>query len=83
MISISTNNSQNCYLSPGLLHSNSDAGIATVGMNIKHYTIGFSYDVTFSALKTAVNSKGAFELAFIYRAKSTRLVKKIIPCERY
>jgi len=62
---------------------NSDAGIATVGMNIKHYTIGFSYDVTFSALKTAVNSRGAFELAFIYRAKSTRLVKKIIPCERY
>lgn len=62
---------------------NSDAGIATVGFNIKHYTIGFSYDVTFSTLKTAVNSKGAFELAFIYRAKSTRLVKKVIPCERY
>ncbi len=62
---------------------NSDAGIATVGMNIGHYTLGFSYDITFSTLKTAVNSRGAFELAFIYRAKSTRLVKKLIPCERY
>ena len=62
---------------------NVDAGIATIGMNISHYSIGFSYDVTFSSLKTAVNSRGAFEIAFIYRAKSTRLVKKIIPCERY
>ncbi len=62
---------------------NSDAGIATIGMNIKHYTIGFSYDITFSSLKTTVNNKGAFELAFIYRAKSTRLNKKMIPCERY
>jgi type IX secretion system PorP/SprF family membrane protein len=62
---------------------NADAGIATMGFNVSHYTVGFSYDITFSSLKTAVNSKGGFELAFIYRAKSTRLVKKIIPCERY
>ena len=62
---------------------NSDAGIITAGLNYSHYTIGFSYDITFSQLKTSVDSKGAFEIAFIYRAKSTRLTRKTIPCERY
>jgi type IX secretion system PorP/SprF family membrane protein len=62
---------------------NFDAGIATIGLNYSHYTIGFSYDVTRSQLKTSVDSKGAYEIAIIYRAKSTRLSKKVIPCERY
>lgn len=62
---------------------NPDAGIITAGFNYSHYTIGFSYDVTFSQLKTSVNSKGAYEIAFIYRGKNTRLTKKMIPCERY
>jgi len=62
---------------------NFDAGIVTLGFNYSHYTVGFSYDITLSELKTSVNSRGAFEIAFIYRAKSTRLTKKIIPCERY
>jgi type IX secretion system PorP/SprF family membrane protein len=62
---------------------NADAGIATIGMNYSHYTIGFSYDITRSKLKTAVDSRGAFEVALIYRAKNTRLTKKAIPCERY
>lgn len=64
-------------------NSNPDAGIVTIGMNYSHYTIGFSYDITMSELKTSVNSKGAYEIAFIYRAKSSRLTKRIIPCERY
>lgn len=62
---------------------NADAGIATVGMNYSHYTIGFSYDITFSGLKTAVDYKGAYEIAFIYRSRNSRLSKKVIPCERY
>jgi type IX secretion system PorP/SprF family membrane protein len=62
---------------------NFDAAIVTAGINYSHYTIGFSYDITQSELKTSVNSKGAYEIAFIYKAKSTRLTKKIIPCERY
>lgn len=62
---------------------NPDAGIVTAGVNYSHYTIGFSYDITFSQLKTSVDSKGAFEIAFIYRAKNTRLTKKMVPCERY
>jgi len=62
---------------------NPDAGIVTAGINYSHYTIGFSYDITFSQLKTAVDSKGAYEIAFIYKAKNTRLNKKAVPCERY
>jgi type IX secretion system PorP/SprF family membrane protein len=62
---------------------NSDAGIATIGMNYSHYTIGFSYDITFSGLKTAVEYKGAYEIALIYRSRNSRLSKKAIPCERY
>lgn len=62
---------------------NSDAGIATVGLNYSHYTIGFSYDITFSGLKTAVDYKGAFEIALIYKSRNTRLTKREIPCERY
>lgn len=65
------------------LKRNTDAGIVTAGLNYSHYTIGFSYDLTFSQLKTATGGKGAFEIAFIYRSKNTRLTKKIIPCERY
>ncbi|WP_317897520.1 PorP/SprF family type IX secretion system membrane protein [Aurantibacillus circumpalustris] len=62
---------------------NYDAGIVTVGLNYSHYILGFSYDITLSQLKTSVDSKGAYEIALIYRAKNTRLTKKIIPCERY
>jgi type IX secretion system PorP/SprF family membrane protein len=62
---------------------NPDAFILTLGFNYSHYTVGFSHDITYSQLKTAVDSKGAFEIAFIYRAKNTRLNKKILPCERY
>jgi type IX secretion system PorP/SprF family membrane protein len=65
------------------LKRNTDAGIVTAGLNYSHYTIGFSYDINTSQLKTSTGGKGAFEIAFIYRAKNTRLTKKIIPCERY
>jgi len=65
------------------LKRNTDAGIVTAGLNYLNYTIGFSYDITFSQLKTSTGGKGAYEIAFIYRAKNTRLTRKIIPCERY
>jgi type IX secretion system PorP/SprF family membrane protein len=62
---------------------NFDAGIATIGLNYSHYTIGFSYDITRSALRTSVDSRGAYEIAIIYRGKSSRLSKKVIPCDRF
>lgn len=65
------------------LKRNADAAIFTTGLNLSHYTIGFSFDLTQSQLKTAVNSQGAYELALIYRTKSTRLTRKIVPCDRF
>ncbi len=65
------------------LKRNPDAHILTTGFNYSHYTVGFSYDITFSQLRTAVDSRGAYEIAFIYRGKNTRLQKKVVPCERY
>lgn len=67
----------------GGLKRNSDAGIATVGLNYKNWTLGFSYDITFSQLKTSVDNRGAYEIAFIIRGKNTRLTQKTLPCERY
>lgn len=62
---------------------NADAAIFTAGLNYSHYTFGFSFDLTQSKLKTSVNNQGAYELAIIYRAKSTRLTRKVVPCERF
>jgi hypothetical protein len=62
---------------------NPDAGIATAGLNYGNYTLGFSYDITMSGLRSTVNSKGAFEIAFIYRSRSSRLPKSIVPCDRF
>jgi type IX secretion system PorP/SprF family membrane protein len=62
---------------------NGDAGIITAGLNYKNWTLGFSYDITYSQLKTSVNSRGAYEMAFILRGKDTRLNLKTLPCERY
>jgi type IX secretion system PorP/SprF family membrane protein len=62
---------------------NPDAGIVTAGFNKGPFTMGMSLDLTFSQLRTAVNTRGAYEIAVIYRGKHTRLHQKVIPCERY
>lgn len=59
-----------------------DAYSFTCGAHYKNYTVGISYDVNISKLKTTTNSKGAFEIALIYTGKNTRLIKKEIPCDR-
>lgn len=64
------------------LKTQSDAYSFTCGAHYLNYTLGFSYDVNISQLKTATNSKGAFEIALIYTAKNTRLIKKELPCDR-
>ena len=61
----------------------SDAAIVNVGVKYSNYTIGFSYDINVSPLKTATSSKGAYEIALIYTGKNTRISKKQIPCDRY
>jgi len=61
----------------------SDAAIVNVGLKYSNYTIGFSYDINVSPLKTATGSKGAYEIALIYTGKNSRINKKQIPCDRY
>jgi type IX secretion system PorP/SprF family membrane protein len=61
----------------------SDAAIVNLGLKFYNYTIGFSYDINVSPLKTATSSKGAYEIALIYTGKNSRISKKQIPCDRY
>ncbi len=61
----------------------SDAAIVNIGFKQNNYTIGFSYDINVSPLKTATSYKGAYEIALIYTGKNTRISKKQIPCDRY
>ena len=61
----------------------SDAAIVNAGVKFSNYTIGFSYDINVSPLKTSTSSKGAYEIALIYTGKNTRIHKKQIPCDRY
>ncbi len=61
----------------------SDAAIVNLGVKYNQYTIGFSYDINVSPLKTATDYKGAYEIALIYTGKNTRIQKKQIPCDRY
>ncbi|HQQ95562.1 MAG TPA: hypothetical protein PLQ93_13490, partial [Bacteroidia bacterium] len=62
---------------------NPDSGIITAGIRYMKYTLGFSYDITISELKTSVDAKGAFEVALIYKAFNNKLQKREINCERY
>ena len=43
-----------------------DAVVFTTFLEMERWNIGLSYDVTTSVLNTANNSRGAFELSFIY-----------------
>ncbi|MES2566078.1 MAG: PorP/SprF family type IX secretion system membrane protein [Bacteroidota bacterium] len=61
----------------------SDAAIVNFGIKYSQYTIGFSYDVNVSPLKTSTGAKGAYEIALIYTGKNSRIHKKQIPCDRY
>jgi type IX secretion system PorP/SprF family membrane protein len=61
----------------------SDAAIVNFGIKYSQYTIGFSYDVNVSPLKTSTSAKGAYEIALIYTGKNSRIHKKQIPCDRY
>jgi type IX secretion system PorP/SprF family membrane protein len=43
-----------------------DAIVATTVLEMERWNIGLSYDITTSVLATANNSRGAFEVSFIY-----------------
>lgn len=45
----------------------SDAAILSTRFDFNNFTLGFSYDVNISELKTASNSNGGFEFALVYK----------------
>lgn len=44
-----------------------DAAILTTRFDFNNFTLGFSYDINISELRTASNSNGGFEFALIYK----------------
>jgi type IX secretion system PorP/SprF family membrane protein len=70
------------YLRNGVA-SNMDAVIGEVGLSIKNFDIGVSYDWNISKLVYATNHRGALELSLIYTTATTIPSKITIPCERY
>ncbi len=53
----------------------SDAGILKFGFDYKDINVGISYDINFSKLRIASESRGGIELSFIYIIKDTKLYK--------
>lgn len=59
-----------------------DAIIPYVGLDIGSFTIGTSYDVNVSSLKSASEGQGGFEISIIYIKKPAD-GRKTIPCPKF
>ena len=85
--SINVNNANdnptNVYVGSWLRFSNvTDALIPYVGLDFGSFTMGLSYDVNISALKTASQSQGGIEISLVYIKKSSD-GRKPIPCPKF
>ncbi len=77
---------RNIYAGPMIRYgwdNNTDAFIAVCGMKFNSYNVGISYDFNISGLKTATNTRGAFEISLIYISRNTKPEKIKIPCDRF
>jgi len=85
--SVNVNNDEadpiNFYLGTWVRFSNlTDAIIPYVGLDFSSFTLGISYDVNVSSLKTASEGMGGIELSLIYIKKSSS-GRKTIPCPKF
>jgi len=48
-------------------------------VELNHWTVGLSYDITLSSLTLANNSRGAFEISVMYVHPETRRSRVICP----
>jgi type IX secretion system PorP/SprF family membrane protein len=66
-------------------YRNADAAMVTVGVEFKGFRIGASYDYNTSALKSASNGNGGFEISLRYIAPNPLdFARKLIyPCARF
>ncbi|HCL82861.1 MAG TPA: hypothetical protein DIC22_02745 [Chitinophagaceae bacterium] len=73
----------NLYLGTWARFSNlTDAIIPYIGLDVGSFTIGMSYDVNVSSLKTASEGQGGFEISIIYIKKPAD-GRKPIPCPKF
>jgi type IX secretion system PorP/SprF family membrane protein len=76
-------NATNVYIGSWVRFSNvTDAIIPYVGLDFGSFTMGLSYDVNISALKTASQSQGGIEVSLIYIKKSSD-GRKEVPCPKF
>lgn len=85
--SINVNNNEtdpiNFYAGSWVRFNNvTDAIIPYVGLDFGPFTLGFSYDVNVSSLKTASQSQGGIEISLIY-IKRPSDGRKSIPCPKF
>lgn len=62
---------------------NIDAIIPTVGMTIKRFDLGFSYDINISEISQTNSQKTSLEWSLVYTAPIYNPAKLSIPCDRY
>lgn len=73
----------NLYLGAWARFSNlTDAIIPYVGLDIGSFTLGMTYDVNVSSLKSASQGQGGFEISLIYIKKPAD-GRKTIPCPKF
>jgi type IX secretion system PorP/SprF family membrane protein len=73
----------NLYLGVWTRFSNlTDAIIPYLGLDIGSFTVGMTYDVNVSSLKSASESQGGFEISLIYIKKPSD-GRKTIPCPKF
>lgn len=65
----------------GLYSRHADAMIITAGMDYKGFSIGISYDVNYSGLRSASHYQGGYEISlqYIYSKRKQKRIKEI-PC---
>ncbi|MCC6599344.1 MAG: PorP/SprF family type IX secretion system membrane protein [Crocinitomicaceae bacterium] len=82
----SGNQIKSLYAGAGIrtgIQRNGDAAIAIVGAELKFFELALAYDVNYSDLKVATNSRGALEVALIWKSLSTEITHTTISCDRY
>lgn len=63
----------------GMWYRNKDALIPYIGYQTNGFQIGFTFDYTVSAGKTAAQVRNGYELTLLYNAPDNRELKRLIP----
>lgn len=67
----------------GIWYRTGDAAMISAGMEISNFRISMAYDYNTSALNSASNGNGGFEIAVRYISPYTLARRRTIPCGRF